>query len=98
MVEAAESAVCVCGSSDNGCDAGHKDGCCDTEKSYFQIDYDFAGPAIHTLSIEEASPMIVMVYHLSLDLKENSRLVALLNYKPPIPDRDIPVLIQTFII
>jgi hypothetical protein len=35
---------------------------------------------------------------LSLDFDESNKLVAYLNYKPPIPDKDIPVLIQSFLI
>jgi len=72
--------------------------CCHTDREFFQLDDDFSVAPVQTLSLSSASIISVLVYHLSLDFEENSALVAYLNYKPPIPDKDIPVLIQSFLI
>ena len=85
-------AGCTCGAMD---DASN---CCHSEREFFQLDDDFSVAPVQTLSIYSASIISVFVYHLSLDFDESNKLVAYLNYKPPIPDKDIPVLIQSFLI
>lgn len=74
------------------------DGCCHSEREFFQLDDDFSVAPVQTLSLSTASIISVFVYHLSFDFNEGDKLVAYLNYKPPIPDKDIPVLVQSFLI
>lgn len=85
-------AGCTCGAMD---DASN---CCHSERDFFQVDDDFSVAPVQTLSLSAASIISVLVYQLSFDFEESSRVVAYLNYKPPIPDKDIPVLIQSFLI
>lgn len=86
---------------DGGCTCGAMDdssNCCHTEREFFQVDDDFSVASVQALSFHTASIVAVFVYTLSLEFDEDGRLVAYLNYKPPIPDRDIPVLMQSFLI
>lgn len=86
---------------DAGCSCGVMEddsNCCHSEREFFQLDDDFSVAPVQTLSLSSASIISVFVYHLSLDFDESNKLVAYLNYKPPIPDKDIPVLIQSFLI
>ena len=86
---------------DGGCSCGvmdDADGCCHAEREFFQLDDDFSVVPVQTLSLSSASIISVFVYHLSLDFNEGDKLVAYLDYKPPVLNKDIPVLIQSFLI
>ena len=86
---------------DGGCSCGVMEGasgCCHTERSFFQLDDDFSVAPVQSFNVASASIISIFVYHLSFDFLKSDRSVALLNYKPPIPDKDIPVLIQSFLI
>ena len=83
---------CSCGAMEDAANCGH------TERSFFQVDDDFSVAPVQSLSISTVSIITVFVYQLSFDFLESDRQVAYLNYKPPIPDKDIPVLVQSFLI
>mgnify|MGYP007022323139 CR=1 FL=1 len=85
-------AGCTCGAMEDAAS------CCHSERQFFQLDDDFSVTPVQSLSISAASIITVFVYQLSFDFLESDRQVAYLNYKPPIPDKDIPVLIQSFLI
>lgn len=83
---------CSCGAMDDA------DGCCHTERDFFQLDDDFSVAPVQSLSLASASIISVLVYHLSFDFNDCDHYLAFQYYKPPIPDKDIPVLIQSFLI
>ena len=74
------------------------DGCCSTEKSFYQLDDDFSVPPVQSLRLTQATLLAVVAYNLSFDYLLEEGETEYLNYKPPIPDKDIPVLIQSFLI
>ncbi|PCH98372.1 MAG: hypothetical protein COB85_01710 [Bacteroidetes bacterium] len=84
---------CACGDSEM------PDGCCDNKSEYFQLVEDYAPPAIGQIPVSNQMPASLQYTAfndlLSLDAK---LLVDYLNYKPPILDRDIRVLIQSFLV
>ncbi len=98
IAEVGESAVCVCESSKNGCDAGHTDGCCDTEKSFFQIDYNFAASPVESLNIMQVSVLSVLVYNMALEFDMDVANTSYRTYRPPMTVKDIPVLLRSLII
>ena len=84
--------ACTCGSNSD------MDGCCSTEKSFYQLDDDFSVPPVQSLRLTQATLLAVVAYNLSFDYLLEEGETEYLNYKPPIPDKDIPVLIQAFLI
>lgn len=86
---------------DGGCSCGVMEddsNCCRAERDFFQLDDDFSVAPVQTLSLSAASIISIFVYRLSFDFNDGTDVVAFRYYKPPIPDNDIPVLIQSFLI
>lgn len=75
-------------------------GCCQDESAFFQLNFDY------TTQVEDVSlnPDLlftaVLIYNVFTPLlvEGNSTKVEYNHYSSPIPDRDIPVLIQSFLI
>ncbi|MGB1039980.1 MAG: HYC_CC_PP family protein [Flavobacteriales bacterium] len=86
---------------DAGCTCGEMDdasNCCHSERQFFQLDDDFSVAPVQSLNLSAATILAVVAYNLSFDLLVEEGETEYLNYKPPIPDKDIPVLIQSFLI
>lgn len=86
---------------DGGCTCGVMEdeaNCCHTERSFFHVDDDFSVTPVHTLTVQQASMLTILVCNLSVDFNTNEAFASFKHYKPPIPDKDIPVLIQSFLI
>jgi len=77
-----------------------KKGCCQDETEFFQLDFDYT-TQIEDVSLNPdllfASALIYAIFNPVL-LVENTNITEYSHYSPPIPDRDIPVLIQSFLI
>lgn len=77
-----------------------KKGCCQDETEFFQMDFDY------TTQIEDVSLnpdllfITALIYNVftPLNTEESTNIAEYNNYSPPIPDRDIPVEIQSFLI
>jgi len=78
-----------------------KKGCCQEESEFFQLDLDY------TTQIEDVSLnpdllfSLVFAYNIlnpSLEVENNKEIENFNHYSPPIPSRDIPVLVQSFLI
>lgn len=72
--------------------------CCHSERQFFQLDDDFSVTPVQSLNISAAAILSVVAYNLNFDHLVEVGITEYLNYKPPIPDKDIPVLIQSFLI
>jgi len=82
---------------DNGCGSTEDtDVCCDTEKNFFQTDYDFAATEAETLN-NKGAVLTVLVYKLALEFNYEAT-AAYKTYRPPITEKNIPVLFQSFLI
>lgn len=74
-------------------------GCCQDETEIIQLDTDFSLPA----TTHEFAPdlFVAIIQHFVLNSSldnEDKASSKYLNYKPPLISRDIPVLIQSFLI
>lgn len=85
-------AGCTCNAMEDA------DGCCSTERAFFQVDDDFSVTPVHGLSLSATSILSVFVYHLSFDFVAGDKQRGYLIYKPPLPEKDFPVLHQSFLI
>lgn len=71
-------------------------GCCGDDIQYLALDQTFTSEAPVLL---KAQLVVLQSFLIHLDLFKNDRgHSGFKHYKPPIPDRDIPVLIQSFLI
>jgi len=73
------------------------EGCCHDKVEFYQLDEDFNLPAT------VVNPNVVIVFIKCFILDElfgslDSRTAKYLNYKPPLIELDIPVLVQSFLI
>lgn len=85
-------AGCTCGAMEDAAS------CCHSERQFFQLDDDFSVAPVQSLNLSAATILAVVAYNLSFDLLVEEGQTEYLNYKPPIPDKDIPVLIRSFLI
>lgn len=85
----------TCSSAESGCD---KD-CCSNEYEYFQSDQVKLAQSIDlpTLNKPALVATLLLVFDFEIPTYDNNTL-QLLSYRPPIVERDIPVLLQTFLI
>jgi len=86
---------------DGGCSCASMaadDNCCHTERDLYQVDDDFSVAPIRSLNLAAVPVIAIITYRLSLEFNPESGQTAYLNYRPPLPDKDIPVLIQSFLI
>lgn len=88
--------MATCGNCDE--DEAMEMGCCKHEQKVYQFDEDFSVAPVHTVSLEVATLISILIGHPSFDLLYVADHASYLHYRPPIPDRDIPVLIQSFLI
>ena len=77
-----------------------KKGCCQDETEFFQLDFDYV-TQIENVSLNPdllfTSALIYNVFN-PYNIEGNANIVEFNDYSPPIPDRDIPVLVQSFLI
>ncbi len=75
-------------------------GCCQDETAFFQLDFDYV-TQIENLTLNPdllfTSALIYKVFA-PLNIEENANIIEYNHYSPPIPYRDIPILIQSFLI
>ena len=85
------AATCGCGDSQMDSD------CCQTKSDFVQLDEDFT-VVTHDLNLD--SELIFEIGNNCFDLSFQSEhsLTEYLNYKPPLIGRDIPMLVQSFLI
>jgi hypothetical protein len=86
---------------DGGCTCGSMDensNCCHSERAFFQVDDDFSVAPVQSLSIASNSLIALVACQIQFELDGESVSFSFLHYKPPIPDRDVLVLIQYFLI
>ncbi len=86
---------------DGGCSCGTMDtksGCCHSERSFFQVDDDFSVTPVQSVNVASVSLIALIAYQVKLELDDENTFFSFLHYKPPIPDRDIQALIQSFLI
>lgn len=86
---------------DGGCSCGKmepKSGCCHSERSFFHVDDDFSVTPVQSLSIAQVSLIALIAYQVKFELYDEDKFYSFLYYKPPIPDRDVQALIQSFLI
>lgn len=89
-----------CHKDDKSSEEGNcQNDCCSHKVIYAQLDKDFLKSEQNT---QDVIPQIAQVFLSTFLLiyDSNSALVKdhYLNYKPPLPDKDIPVFIQSFLI
>ncbi len=73
------------------------DDCCQNVSQEFKITDQFQ-PATADLEFNMAIVIAFLDTYISLVSNEKNECDKYLNYQPPLPDRDIPVLIQSFLI
>ena len=75
-------------------------GCCQDETAFFQLDFDYV-TQIENVSLNPdllfTSALIYKVFA-PLNIEEDLNIVEYNYYSPPIPDRNIPLEIQSFLI
>lgn len=75
-------------------------GCCQEETAFFQLNFDYV-TQIENVSLNPdllfTSALIYTIFT-PLNIEENTNIVEFNHYLPPIPNRDIPILIQSFLI
>ncbi len=71
--------------------------CCQNESQEFKITDKFQ-PAAYNIEIDLPVIIAFLDLYISSVSMEKNECVKYLNYHPPLPDRDIPVLIQSFLI
>lgn len=72
-------------------------GCCESDIKYLTLDQDYV-PADLDQTFDLVSHISLIVYETLFEKCDEHQATQYLTYKPPIPDRDIPVLIQSFLI
>ncbi|PCJ85578.1 MAG: hypothetical protein COA57_07480 [Flavobacteriales bacterium] len=79
-------------------DENPEDGCCDDETLSFQFEEDYLTSSKKQIK-SYSTPIVVMLPQLiSQYFSEQKTTVYFLNYKPPLPWRDIPVFTLSFLI
>jgi len=77
-----------------------KNGCCQDETAFFQLDFDYV-TQIENLTLNPdllfTSALIYSIFT-PLNIEENTNIVEFNHYLPPIPNRDIPLELQSFLI
>lgn len=73
------------------------DNCCQNEFQEFKITEKFQ-PATHKIDVDLQFVIAFIDTYIQLISAEKEHYSKYLNYQPPLPDRDIPVLIQSFLI
>lgn len=70
------------------------------KQRFFQLDFDYV-TQVENLSLNPdllfTSALIYTIFT-PLNIEENTNIVEFNHYLPPIPNRDIPILIQSFLI
>ncbi len=78
-----------------------KKGCCQEESTFFQLDYNYISQ-VQSLKFNPFEIWITPVYHYILPLEStkvnNRKKGNFINYFPLIPDKNIRIKIQSFII
>ena len=75
-------------------------GCCQDETAFFQLDFDYV-TQIENLTLNPDllfTSVLIYTIFTPLNIEENTNIVEFNHYLPPIPNRDIPILIQSFLI
>ena len=73
-----------------------KDNCCENEFQHFKVTEEFqTSTALKKLNNRF---LIAFTSSIKLFIENNTTLDKQQNYTPPLPDKDIPVLIQSFLI
>ena len=85
--------VTPCGKTDDSIN----NNCCQNEFQEFKITDKFQ-PATHEIDVDIQFVMAFVDSYIQLVSVEKEPYTKFLNYHPPLPDRDIPVLIQSFLI
>ena len=76
-----------------------KKGCCDNKTIVVKsLDENYTSPAVPTLDNIQIQFLVAFVYSFYNKTAIDSNYPKYINYKPPIPDKDIPVLYQSFLI
>jgi hypothetical protein len=71
-------------------------GCCNDDIQYLALDQTFTS---ESPVLVKAQAIIIQSFFVHLDLFKTDRAhLGFKQYKPPLPDKDIPVLIQSFLI
>ena len=73
------------------------DNCCQNEFQEFKITDKFQ-PATHEIDVDLQFVIAFIDTYIQLISAEKEEYSKYLNYQPPLPDKDIPVLIQSFLI
>jgi len=74
-----------------------KDNCCQNEFQSFKVTEEFQASA----DTEQLNPQFLIAFttaSINLFIGEKNTYNKYINYSPPLPDKDIPVLIQSFLI
>ena len=75
-------------------------GCCQDETAFFQLNFDYV-TQIENVSLNPdllfTSALIYTIFT-PLNIEENTNIVEFNHYLPPIPNRDIPLELQSFLI
>lgn len=73
------------------------DNCCDNKTISVELEEDFVQSSINSVSFEQSA--IILAYALTLlDVQSNAlEIIPYQNYKPPLLDREIPLLLQSFL-
>ena len=85
------SATCGCGDMDMDSD------CCQTNSDFVQLDEDYT---ILTLDLNQDNELIVEIANNYIDLliESDNSPAYFFHHVPPLIERDIPVLVQSFLI
>ncbi len=84
-----------CGAEEKECPKG----CCNDETTYIQLSSEISLPAtIHDFTPEQFVAVVHSCVLNGLFIQEVETSARYLNYKPPLLRRDIPVLVQSFLI
>lgn len=75
----------------------HK-GCCNNETVEIQLDTDFLDTTIGSLNIQQLHFVVAYLYTYFGLLTEQFSSEKFLHYKPPLPDKDLLVFIQSFLL
>ena len=76
--------------------AWSKKNCCEDDWQIFQITDDYTSSSAGEIAVAAATPLITVVFDIYL-LEETSSL-EYFNYRPPLLQRDISVLVQSFLL
>lgn len=70
--------------------------CCRNEVDYFQLDEDYLVNSVVS-SFENEYINVIFSNYIDLQFEETNTQTRFLRYKPPLIERDIPVLFQSFL-